>query len=40
MALCSVCDTEISRGGSNNKNYGTTNLINHLKTHALEYKEY
>lgn len=30
-AQCSICNKKMTRGGSNSREFSTTNLINHLK---------
>ncbi|XP_003389647.1 PREDICTED: zinc finger BED domain-containing protein 4-like [Amphimedon queenslandica] len=39
-AICTTCGTQVSRGGKSVKSFTTTNLVNHLKKHPAEYKEY
>uniref|UniRef100_A0A1X7U6A6 BED-type domain-containing protein n=1 Tax=Amphimedon queenslandica TaxID=400682 RepID=A0A1X7U6A6_AMPQE len=39
-AICTTCGTQVSRGGKSVKSFTTTNLVNHLKKHLAEYKEY
>ena len=41
LAVCKTCDAEILRGGNQQRQFNTTNLIQHLRTHhTTEYGEY
>ena len=41
LAVCKTCNVEISRGGNQQRQFNTTNLIRHLRTrHTTEYGEY
>ncbi|PIO25134.1 hypothetical protein AB205_0043580 [Aquarana catesbeiana] len=41
FAICALCSTEISRGGTVPKNFSTTGLIHHLKTwHPVQHSDY
>ncbi|XP_072569011.1 zinc finger BED domain-containing protein 4-like [Paramormyrops kingsleyae] len=35
-AVCNICKTEVSRGGSSTATYNTTNLIKHLRKHHVK----
>ena len=39
-AICLTCKEKVSRGGSNPKNFNTTNLQKHLQSHRDKYKEF
>ncbi|KAL3876495.1 hypothetical protein ACJMK2_034337 [Sinanodonta woodiana] len=40
-ANCDVCNKRLTRGGRNARSYGTSALINHLRSfHHSEYDEY
>ena len=39
-AICLTCNEKVSRGGSNPKNFNTTNLRKHLQSHHDKYKEF
>ena len=39
-AICLTCKEKVSRGGSNPKNFNTTNLRKHLQSHRDKYKEF
>ena len=39
-AICLTCNEKVSRGGSNPKNFNTTNLCKHLQGHSDEYKKF
>ena len=40
FAECGDCGAMVSRGGSNQRNFNTTNLVNHLKSHPSIYHNY
>ena len=41
LAVCKTCNAEIPRGGNQQRQFNTTNLIRHLRTcHTTEYGEY
>ena len=39
-AICLTCKEKVSQGGSNPKNFNTTNLRKHLQSHRDKYKEF
>ena len=39
-AICKTCAQSVSRGGRNTKTFNTSNLVQHLKKHQDDYKEY
>ena len=40
-AACNICNCVKARGGTDNRNYNTTNIIHQLKNqHETEYEEY
>uniref|UniRef100_A0A1X7SH47 BED-type domain-containing protein n=1 Tax=Amphimedon queenslandica TaxID=400682 RepID=A0A1X7SH47_AMPQE len=40
FAQCNTCTLKVSRGGKSPKDYNTTNLKTHLKSHSSEYAKY
>ena len=41
IAVCNVCEADIPRGGTQQRQFNTTNLIRHLRVrHVKEYGEY
>lgn len=39
-AVCLTCNEKVSRGGSNPKNFNTTNLRKHLQSHSDKFKKF
>ena len=39
-AICFTCNEKVPRGGSNPKNFNTTNFCKHLQSHSDEYKKF
>ena len=37
---CKKCKEQISRGGRNSRTFNTTNLVQHLRKHSEEFKQY
>lgn len=41
FAICNTCNKDVNRGGTNPKDFNTTNLIRHLRSfHLVQYDEY
>ena len=40
FAVCKLCSNDVSCRGSSAKTCNTSNLVNHLKDHPVDFKDY